>query len=145
MLAHFRHTLARRAPGAGAAPVQCEVAFEVMDWPPHVNFAAIVGIDFLARHKAVIDVCGDSLQLVAASGDATAPKTSYDTTMPPDGRDALADFASACEGKGRAWRAEGDAAVRGAAGAAGPPSRPPWRSRRAGVSSRRETWDRKSE
>ncbi|EOD34179.1 hypothetical protein EMIHUDRAFT_201813 [Emiliania huxleyi CCMP1516] len=49
---------------------------------------------------------------VAASGDATAPKTSYDTTMPPDGRDALADFASACEGKGRAWRAEGDAAVR---------------------------------
>ena len=47
-------------------------AFDVMDWPPHVNFAAIVGIDFLARHKAVVDVCGDSLHLVAASGEKVA-------------------------------------------------------------------------
>ena len=62
----------RKNPDAGPAPIQFEVAFDVMDWPPHVNFAAIVGIDFLARHKAVIDVCGDSLQLVAASGEKVA-------------------------------------------------------------------------
>ena len=34
---------------------------------------------------------------VAASGDATAPKTAYDTTMPPDGRDALADCVCAAD------------------------------------------------
>ena len=62
---------ARRRPAAeGAAPVHFEVAFDVMTWPPHVSFVAIIGIDFLARHKAMIDVCGNSVKLVAASGQS---------------------------------------------------------------------------
>ena len=40
-----------------------EVAFDVMSWPEHVNFEAIIGIDFLARYKATIDVCGKALCL----------------------------------------------------------------------------------
>ena len=40
-------------------------------------------------------------------------KTVYESTLPPQSRDALMDFASACEGKGAAWRPEvGGLAVR---------------------------------
>ena len=37
-------------------------------------------------------------------GDMTAAKASYESTMQPASRDAIADFASKCEGKGQAWR-----------------------------------------
>ena len=50
----------------------------VMAWPPHVNFVAIIGIDFLARHKAMIDVCGNSVKLVAASGQSVEAKLRTD-------------------------------------------------------------------
>lgn len=52
-----------------AAPPLFEVAFDVMSWPPHVTFDAILGIDFLVRYKALIDVCGNTLRLVAPSGE----------------------------------------------------------------------------
>ena len=53
---------------AGGAPL-FEVAFDVMDWPPHVKFEAIIGIDFLARYKAVVDVGANALRLVAPTGE----------------------------------------------------------------------------
>jgi hypothetical protein len=53
---------------AGVAPL-FEVAFDVMEWPPHVKFEAIIGIDFLARYKAVVDVGSNALRLVAPTGE----------------------------------------------------------------------------
>jgi DnaJ-domain-containing protein 1/ribonuclease HI len=43
----------------------------------------------------------------AAAGDGEVPHVSYEASMPPWARDALADFASASEGKGPAWRVDG--------------------------------------
>jgi len=57
---------------------QFEVAFDVMSWPPHVNFEAIIGIDFLARHKAMIDVCGNSVKLVAPTGESVEAVLRHD-------------------------------------------------------------------
>ena len=43
----------------------------------------------------------------ASAGDGEVPHASYEASMPPWARDALADFASASEGKGPAWRVDG--------------------------------------
>ena len=57
---------------------------------------------------------------VARSGDARVAKLEYEVSMPPTARDEVADFASACEGKGLAWRASND----------GPAVRLEWREAR---------------
>ena len=44
-------------------------------------------------------------------GDFGAAKAAYEGTLSPASRDAIADFASQCEGKGAAWRAAGSAAA----------------------------------
>ena len=50
--------------GAAGTGVQLEAAFDVMEWPKSATFDAILGIDFLVRYKAIIDVCGNALTLV---------------------------------------------------------------------------------
>ena len=50
--------------GAAGTGVQLEAALDVMEWPKSATFDAILGIDFLVRYKAVIDVCGNALTLV---------------------------------------------------------------------------------
>ena len=44
---------------------------------------------------------------VITSGDGDLPKLGYETSMPPEARDSMADFASRCEGKGPAWSVDG--------------------------------------
>ena len=46
-----------------------EVAFDVMEWPPHVEFDAIIGIDFLVRAKAKIDLVSFSMTITDAKGN----------------------------------------------------------------------------
>ena len=58
-----------RAPAEASSKPLFEVAFDVMTWPPHVSFDAILGIDFLARHKALIDVCCNKLRLTTQSSE----------------------------------------------------------------------------
>ena len=48
-----------------------EVAFDVMTWPPNVCFDAILGIDFLARHKALIDVCANTMRITTQPSGET--------------------------------------------------------------------------
>ena len=55
--------LAQPSGAATTPPAQFEIAFDVMSWPPHVSFEAIIGIDFLARYRATIDVCGNAVSL----------------------------------------------------------------------------------
>lgn len=61
--------LSLSGPAVPQAAPQLEVAFDVMTWPPHVDFEAIIGIDFLARNKGLIDVCRNTLQLTTLTGE----------------------------------------------------------------------------
>lgn len=54
---------------AHGTAIQLEVAVDVMQWPVHAHFDAILGIDFLTRYKAVIDVCDSSLSLHVPTSD----------------------------------------------------------------------------
>ena len=65
-----------------------EVAFDVMAWPPHVNFDAIIGIDFLARYKATIDVSGNTLRLTAPAAGAGDEPVVHVGTLRKDGEGA---------------------------------------------------------
>jgi hypothetical protein len=52
--------------GSSSASATChyyEVAFDVMEFPPHVTFDAIIGIDFLVRHRAKIDLVDGTVAL----------------------------------------------------------------------------------
>ena len=40
-----------------------------MSFPPHTTFDAILGIDFLVRYQALIDVVGNTLRLVTPAGE----------------------------------------------------------------------------
>lgn len=56
---HYAKVKAATAGGSGS--VDLEASFDVMDFPSHAHFDAILGIDFLVRHKALIDVVECSL------------------------------------------------------------------------------------
>lgn len=45
-----------------------EVAFDVMEFPPHMAFDAIIGIDFLMRYRAKIDLVDSTLSIADATG-----------------------------------------------------------------------------
>ena len=55
---------------ASSAGIQLEAAFDVLLWPPQAKFDAIIGIDFLARHQALVDISGCKLRLIAPAGEA---------------------------------------------------------------------------
>ena len=57
---------------ADGTTIQLEVAVDVMQWPAHAHFDAILGIDFLIRYRAVIDVCDSSLSLYVRASDVGA-------------------------------------------------------------------------
>ena len=59
-------------------PPMFEVAFDVMSWPPNVNFECIIGIDFLARYKAKIDLFSNTLQLCVPDGEDVFAKLRRD-------------------------------------------------------------------
>ena len=60
------------------SPPMFEVAFDVMSWPPNVNFECIIGIDFLVRYKAKIDLLSNTLQLCTPSGEDVSAKLRKD-------------------------------------------------------------------
>ena len=61
----------KAATGCGSS-ADLEVAFDVMEFPSHATFDAILGIDFLARHRALIDVCECALVVTIPTADGAS-------------------------------------------------------------------------